>query len=204
MKKEEIKYILIDFGGTFFTYGSQIAISKFAKILGISEKKIKLVLKQNPGSLSLAYRIGKVNGKTFWNYIKKELMIDSKMAEKLEYVWHSSFKPNKGMKDIVKKLRKKYKVFVISGNISERVKYLNKKYLLKNLFDGFFFSFDCGVTKPDPEFLKIALKKLKANPRQCLLIDDSKKFNKVAKKLGMNGIVFQNADQLKSDLNKFI
>jgi putative hydrolase of the HAD superfamily len=124
------------------------------------------------------------------------------MAKKLEYIWHSSFKPNKGMITLVKQLRKKYKVFVLSGNTPERVKYLNKKYSLNKLFDGYFYSFDCGVTKPNPKFLKIVLKKLKASPQQCLLIDDSNKFNEVAKKLGLQAIRFKDANQLIQDLNR--
>jgi len=138
MKKGGIKYILIDFGGTFFTHGTPIAMNKFADILGISERKAGSVLRGSPGNLALAYRLGKVNAKTFWDGAKKELGIDSRMAKRLEYIWHSSFEPNKGMVALVKRLRKKSKVFVISGNTPDRVKYLNKKYSLNKLFDGFF------------------------------------------------------------------
>ncbi len=202
MTEKKIKYILIDFGGTFFTHGTSIAIGEFSDILGISITKATSVLRSDASPLAVAYRLGKINGKTFWDETKRKLRIDSKTAKRLEDVWHSCFRPNKGMKNLVKRLGEKYQVFVISGNTPDRIKYLKKKYSLDKLFHGFFFSFDCGVTKPNPQFLKIVLKKLKAEPQQCLLIDDSKEFNGVAKRLGIKGIVFKNAAQLTRDLRR--
>lgn len=197
-----IKYILIDFGGTFFTHGTPIAMSRISKILKLPEENLRSILRESQGNDALAYRLGKIRARDFWKNAQRKLRIDEKTAKRFEYIWHSSFKPNKGMTSLVKRLKKMHKIFVISGNTPDRVKYLNKKYHVNKLFDGFFFSFDLGVTKPSPKFLKIALERLKAKPKECLLIDDSKEFNAVAKKLGINCIVFKNAAQLTKDLNK--
>jgi putative hydrolase of the HAD superfamily len=202
MKKQKIKYVLIDFGGTFFTHGTSIALDRFEKTLKISKNKTKPIFHLAPGSMRKAYSLGTISAKNFWDEIKIEIRINQATVKKMENIWHSSFVPNKGMIGLVKKLKKKYKIFVISGNIPERIKFLKRKYPLNELFDGFFFSFNFGVTKPNPDFFQIAIKKLKIKPQKCLVIDDSKEFIGEVKKLGGNGIIYKNTKQTLKELRR--
>ncbi len=196
--KNNIKIIIIDFGGTFFTAGTGIAIKEAANKLGLPEKKIELILRdKGEGAL---YRLGKINAKTFWEKAKKRIDINSRQAKEIELIWHSSYKPNKGMPALVKKLKKKYKIVVVSGNAPERVRYLKKKYSLNKLFHDYFFSFEYGVTKPSPKLFEIALNKLRVKPEECLIIDDSRKTINKAKKLGCEMILFKNVAQTSKDL----
>lgn len=198
--KNNIKVIIIDFGGTFFTTGTGIAIDKVAKKLQLPRRNIELILRDK--GFGALYRLGKIDAKTFWDRAKKNLNINSERAKEIELIWHSSYKPNRGMRVLVKKLRKKYKVVVVSGNAPERVKYLKSKYSLDKLFDDYFFSFEYGVTKPNPKLFKIALDKLNIEPEECLIIDDSKKTIDKAKKLGCKMVLFKNAEQTTKDLIK--
>ncbi|MFH1582684.1 MAG: HAD-IA family hydrolase [bacterium] len=198
--KNNIKVIILDFGGTFFTAGTGIAIDKAANKLGLPKSKIELILRdKGDGAL---YRLGKIDAKTFWDRAKKKFDINSRQAKEIELIWHSSYKPNKGMMALVRKLKKKYKIVVVSGNAPERVRYLKKKYSLDKLFDNYFFSFQYGVTKPSPKLFEISLARLKVKPEECLIIDDSKKTMGRAKKLDCKMLLFKNAAQTTRDLTK--
>jgi len=127
------------------------------------------------------------------------------MVSKLQEIWNSSYKPIKGVKEIVAKLRKNYKVIAFSGTTKERTEYQNKKYGLLKDFDDFVLSFEVGFTKREIEFYKILLKrlgKMKCKPEECILIDDTKMVLGIAKSFGLKTILFKNPKQLKSDLWK--
>lgn len=198
--KTNIKAIIIDFGGTFFTAGTEIAIDRVAKKLRLPRRNIELILRgKRFGAL---YKLGKIDAKTFWDRAKKTLNIDSEKAKEIESIWYSSYKINKGMRPLIKKLQKRYKIVAVSGNNPEKVEYLKKKYSLNKLFDGYFFSFEYGVNKPNPKLFKIAMNKLKVKPKDCLIIDDSRKTIGNAKKLGCKTILFKNIVQTTKDLTK--
>ncbi len=190
----------MDFAGTFFTDGTGITIDNLVKILRLPRKKIEFILR-NKGYARL-YRIGRIDGKTFWKIVRKKLNISEKEAKEIELMWHRAYKPNKGMEALAKKLIKKYKVVAVSGNTKERVRYLKKKYHLDKFFNDYFFSFDYGTTKPESRLVKIAIKKLKVKPGECLLIDDLKNFSAKVKKMGCKTILFKNAVQTERELKK--
>lgn len=198
--KTNIKVIIIDFGGTFFTAGTEIAIDRVAKKLRLPRRNIELIFRGK--GFGALYKLGKIDAKTFWDRAKKNLNIDSEKAKEIESIWYSSYKPNKGVRALVRKLQKKYKIIAVSGNILEKAEYLKKKYSLNKLFDGYFFSFEYGVTKPSPKLFKIAMNKLKVKPKNCLIIDDSKKTIENAKKLGYKTVLFKNVVQTTKDLIK--
>ncbi|MBU3896562.1 MAG: HAD-IA family hydrolase [Nanoarchaeota archaeon] len=64
-----------------------------------------------------------------------------------------------------------------------------------------FYSFRFGATKAEG-LLKQVLINLKAEPAECLLIDDSEKNIEVAIKTGINGIVFKTNKALFNELQK--
>jgi FMN phosphatase YigB (HAD superfamily) len=197
-----INVIIFDLGGVYFTDGTSIAIEKASKLL--TRKKATYIFK---GRDALLYRRGTINRKEFWKRIGKYLNTDEKTCDKLEEIWHSSYELNKGMKQLVRRLRKKYKVIVFSGITKEKTEYLDKKYKFKREFDMPFFSFKYGFEKTDAKncvvmLKKIMLKKLKIKPEKYVLIDDKEKFIEQSKRSGINAILFRNITQLKRDLIK--
>jgi len=106
------------------------------------------------------------------------------------------------MKELVSELRKNYKVIAFSGNIRERVEYLNEKYNLYEDFDDFVLSFNVGYSKENIGFYKILLEKIKYKPEECIFVDDWRENLDIAKGLGMKTILFYTPEQLKFDLRK--
>ena len=194
-----IKTIVFDLGGVFFTSGTQIALKKTYKFVDVSKKKVNEVFR---GSKRKLHGKGKITREEFWKEAQKKLKINKNQALRLEEIWHSSYKPNKGMEGIVKKLRKNYRVIVFSGNIRERVEYLDKKYGLYDRFDELLLSCEEGTNKREIKFYKILLKRIRCKPKECVCIDDSERVLALEKSLGMKTILFKNAKQLKSDLKK--
>jgi len=201
-----IKTIIFDLGGVYFTKGTDIAYKKLIKAFpDISPKKISGIIH---GGIGEKYRLGKITKKDFWSQAKKNVGFNFDVKRFAE-IWHSSYKLNKDVEMIVKKLRKHYKMVVLSGNTRERVKFLENKYGFKKYFDIIVLSYNVGankykgsITNVDSKIYEHLFRRLKQKGEGCVLIDDNKIFLEPAKKLGMKTIHFKNAKQLKKELKK--
>ncbi len=198
-----IKTIVFDLGGVYFCSGTKVIFRHLNKLKFLPEDRKRKIDYIFTGKEKALYGMGKLTRRQFWKAIAKKLQLSKNQLLRLEKIWHSSYKPNRGMRTLVRRLRKNYRVIVFSGNIKERVEYLHKKYGLLNEFDDFVFSFDFGTNKKEKKFYKILLKKIKCKPEECVCVDNSSQVLEMEKSLGMHTILFKNAKQLKTDLRKF-
>lgn len=194
-----IKAVVFDLGGVYFTNGTVIATNKLENLLDVDKDTIFKVLSKEEGFL---YRLGKITEEEFWDRAVKRLKITPDYVPKIKEIWHSSYKPNEGMKELVREVRRRYKVVAFSGNIPERVAYLNEKYGLDEEFDDYIFSFDIGLGKLDTDAYKTVIKRVGLKPEEFVFIDDHPEFLEIAEKFGIKTILFKDAEQLKKDLIK--
>ena len=108
-----VKVIIIDLGGVYFEKGTDIALRKIRKIVKVSNKRIDEIFKGYPKGEGILYRKGKLKKREFWKRAIKKLKIDRNLVPKIQEIWHSSYKPVKGMKALLSKLRKNYTVVPI-------------------------------------------------------------------------------------------
>jgi FMN phosphatase YigB (HAD superfamily) len=80
-------------------------------------------------------------------------------------------------------------------------------YFYENGYDRYFdvkiFSCVEKTVKPEGKIYLIALEKLKVKPQEAVFIDDKPKYVEGAKKVGINGILFKTAEQLRKELAAF-
>jgi len=196
-----IKVILMDLGGVYFTNGKKEAIKKASKKFSLSPKKMNDAISQKSYYGGL-WRKGRISEKEFAKGASKKLKITTETMQDIIKIWHNSYKPHKGMRKIVRKLRENYKVVILSGNTKERVKYVDRKFKFEEEFDRVLYSFTLKLNKPKPSVFKAAVKKLRVKPENCLVVDDNKQFISAVRKLNANAILFSNPKQLIRDLKK--
>ena len=127
--------------------------------------------------------------------------IEANIEEKL--IHYYKYRPfNQEIIKLIKQLKdKNYKVYILSDNNIDTKEYLMKLPFWRNV-DGFVFSCDYKILKPDPEIYKILFKKYNLNPEECFFIDDKKQNIEAGKILGMKGFVFKDKDNGLNDLLK--
>ncbi len=200
MKTHNKPVIMIDFGGVYFSEGSKIGLEKIAKKFNLSHETVHKALK---GDHRKKYFSGKITSDEYWKIVSKRIDLSRKQLKEAEHIWHSSYTPRKDMVRLVRKLRHKYRVSVLSANIPERVKYLENKYKMLKHFHEHNFSFDYGLTKDDgAKFFMAAAKKMNVNPKDCILVDDKKEFLDAVKKKGAKAVLFKDAKQLEAELRR--
>lgn len=122
--------------------------------------------------------------------------------EELEKEWIGNYELIPGTKEILDKLRKKYKVMYLSDNVKERVERLDERFGFISWFDGGIFSHEVGVRKPNPKIYEYALQKGEAKPEETIFIDDKPKMLEPAIEMGMIGLVFESSKKLEMELKR--
>jgi 2-haloacid dehalogenase len=107
-----------------------------------------------------------------------------------------------GMRDLVKNLKRKYKVVLLSNQNSEAHAVFEKKFGLPELFDGQIVSGRVGVKKPDQKIFQVLQQSFNTRPQKITFIDDDASNVEAAKKAGIRGIKFVSLKQLVNDFKE--
>lgn len=102
--------------------------------------------------------------------------------------------------EVIKKLKKTYKIVLFSNNISSIVKRMLKENNLLNLFDEIIISSDHGLVKPDKAYYQKMLTILNVNPSEVIFTDDQQESVDAGNELGIQSFLFTNAKDLEKDL----
>ena len=122
--------------------------------------------------------------------------------EQLKAIIRSNLnKPVQGTIEIVKELKGKYQLILLSDHAREWMKYIEEKNKDLKLFDQKIFSYDIGTTKSEVQTFRTVIEQTGIVADETLFIDDYEKNVKNAEAVGIHGIVFENAEQLRKILS---
>ncbi len=191
--------LVFDLSGVFFNNGLKVAVKKISAEFKLNPETIEFVLN---GSFAQEYRTGSIGTEDFWKKAKDFLKVDD--IEKLRQIFFESYHPHEESVRLLKNLKSKnIKTAFLSNSPQDRAEFLNRKYDFISLFDFGLFSFEAHAWKPDVEIYQKFLKKFDLDPNELIYIDDRERDIKPAIEIGMKTILFQNIDQLNTDLKKF-
>jgi len=113
--------------------------------------------------------------------------------------------PIKETVELFARLRKKndLKFYALTNWSHETFPVALKRFDFLQWFDGIVVSGEEKTRKPFADFYQILLKRYNIDPSSSILIDDNLRNIKGAEAVGINGIHFINAQQLKDDLAKW-
>lgn len=98
------------------------------------------------------------------------------LLDKLVGMWNKNkllAKPYPDTIPALEKLKKKYKIILISNTDCFSVDSVMEKYDMKKLFDAIVLSYDVGMLKTNPEMFEKALKKVKVKKGDAIMVGDS-------------------------------
>ena len=96
--------------------------------------------------------------------------------------------------------RQDFRLFALTDNVHEIVRYLREKYTFWDLFEHATVSAEIGALKPSPEIFKHMLSTNDLIPGQTVFFDDVPKNVEGAKAVGIEAFVFTDAQQAIADL----
>lgn len=187
-----IKILVFDLGGVLFADGTAILESKSLP----GEMTYKNILRSKECKM---LRKGMITYSDFILWLST--VLPSEISPKsFVYEWFNSYTLDESLFNLIKQLRKRYYLVAFSGNIYERIEFLDKKYKFRELFDQEIYSYKYKINKDDPEFYKKLLEIVPCNPSECLFVDDHFTFLEKAATFGIKTFQYSGYDSF----NKYI
>ena len=183
---------IFDMGGVLCCHFNDIPV--ISNYLGITEENFFLYAGEN-------FRVlmdGKINSNEFW--VRFSLRYGKKVKEEL---FGKFFNPGiiQETKDIIEQLKSNSRVVCGTNTIDSHYYYLLNQGSYE-IFDEVYTSTLMGISKPDPDFYWYILNKEGIKPENAVFVDDTEENIISAQKIGINSILFTDADSLKQQIKK--
>jgi len=203
MNQSPIEVVLFDLGNVILPFTHyQIAekLSQFSQRKEFQDpQRIFFYLFDFEKGAVNGYEVGKISSIQFFKSLKKYLHL-SLSFKKFIPIWNDIFTEDQGVSEIIRSLKGKKKLGLISNTNLLHFDYILSKFPVIRIFDKWILSHEVGFKKPDVHIFQKAMEWASVEPGKILLIDDMKKHVEVAVSLGMQGIHFISAQQLREEL----
>jgi|GEM_PF-930912 len=171
MKANKIKTVFFDWGHTFTGSGfadAENEVEKLLKPYDLSWNDFYYHYK----NLYILRSSGRITSDLeMESQIRKIIGKDIPLIKIIDVIINSHIIPQENI-EIVKELKKEYKVGLLSNNVKEWVEKVLDNYKIRSLFDEIIVSSEVGARKPDARIYLAALKKFSAKPEETLFIAD--------------------------------
>jgi FMN phosphatase YigB (HAD superfamily) len=183
----QIKVILLDFGGVISPEGFRLGVLHLSKIYAKDYDEMHEIVAVKASRKS-GYLEGKSSEKEFWKVVAKELNVNENLM-RCRNLMLDNFITRKEIIDTVIELKDKFKWGIFSDQ-TNWIYEVDKKYNFLQYFDYKFISYDLGYTKYDDKFYKIPFKEIKIPAKNILIVDDKQGVLDRAKEFGYNTFRF--------------
>ncbi len=106
-----------------------------------------------------------------------------------------------GMKELLTEVLQKYNVYGLTNWSMETFPEAREHFSILQMIDRYVVSGAEGLVKPDPRLFQVLIDRYNLNVEECIFIDDNPTNVEVACRMGMQGIVFTNAENLRKQLS---
>ena len=145
------------------------------------------------------FDVGKVSPQEFFQSVKESLDLSISFDE-FTPIWNDIFLEDQEVSKIILSLKERVRLGLLSNTDPLHFHYILSKFPIMMAFDKWILSYEVGFKKPAIEIFQKAIEWASVEPQKILFIDDMKKHVDVAVSLGMQGIHFISAHQLKEEL----
>lgn len=130
---------------------------------------------------------------------------DDELYEKLKYVLsyenlNVSYPIIKENFLYIKTLKDNYDMYLLTNITEDSYNYINSVIDIDSIFKGGIYSYQDGISKPDPEIYNLLLNRYNLKKEECIFFDDKEKNVDAANKLGIKSVVFKSLDDLKNNI----
>lgn len=196
----ELKAIIFDLGNVLIHFDARRSAERFAREAQVPVEKVWRHFFTS--RVEKAYTRGEITTREFFQHAKLAFHSSINFAD-FSKLWNDIFWENRGIRPILKKLSRRYSLYLISNTNALHFNHVRRRF--PQIFRHFrraFPSHFMGHRKPDPKIFWKVLRAIRLQPEEAVFIDDTANFVEAAKKVGMKGIRFRSNAQLKRELRK--
>jgi FMN phosphatase YigB (HAD superfamily) len=189
MIKKKYDAIFCDLGNVLIDFDHKLAVRKILSYTSKKENDIYQLFFDS--GITKLYEEGEIDSGEFFQMVKDSLGLD--IGPKVFFpIWNDIFFEtglNKNIHNLLKKLKGKYKLIMMSNINKSHFEFLKTKMQVFKVFDKLILSYEVGFRKPAFEIYKAGLKAVGSECPRVFYIDDRKDLIEAAMKFGIKGIV---------------
>ena len=148
------------------------------------------------------FSLGNTSNKEFYKNSLKKTKAKNLPQKRFERIYAGIFTNNISYQKLLRKLKRNYKLILLSNTNTIHFNYKLKRLPVLNLFDSFVLSYRISSVKPSLKIYKAALKESGFKAKECVYIDDIKAYADAAKKIGVHGLHYTTTAKLKKDIRR--
>ena len=115
--------------------------------------------------------------------------------EQVEKTYLDTQNLNPGFPEFIRSVYGRYRLALLSNDVSRWSRYLRDKFDLDRYFDSVYVSGDLGFCKPDPRMFRMTMEKLGVQPGDCLYVDDRQGNLRAAAALGICPVMLNSRNE---------
>ncbi len=188
---------LFDLGNVLVKFDHAVIAEKLSRL---SRKPIFPIVSQFIRSgLGELFDEGKISSHEFVDRAIKSLSLPITLQE-FQTVWNEMFTENPGMEDLLKQIKSRYPVFVISDTNALHFEFVKEHFSILQWVDQFILSYEVGVRKPHPKIFEEALRRSGTTAEKAFFVDDRKEIIEAASKMGFHAFQFKDTVSFRKEL----
>jgi len=204
MKNSPIEVILYDLGNVILPFNHfQIAekLSRFSQEKEFQDPSnlFAFLFDFEKGAVN-GYEVGKMSSPEFFQSLRESVQLSLSFEEFIP-IWNEIFTENREVSQIILSQKGRWKLGLLSNTNPLHFDYILSTFSIIRVFDRWILSHEAGFKKPAVEIFQKAMEWASVEPQRILFIDDMRKHVEVAASLGIHGIHFLSARQLRKELS---
>lgn len=201
MPPRKIKAIIFDIGRVLVRVDLARAMQGLAQGISLSPQEIWTAIEKDPRWHD--WQEGRISPRDWHLHLAKRLG-GSLTFEQFTEAWNRALDPQPLQENaLFETLSKNFRIGLLSNTDSIHVAHLEATFDFFRYFPKSTRTYSCvvGASKPSPLIFREALKSLRAKAEESVFIDDVEAYVDAARRLGMQGIRYQDSTQLANDLH---
>jgi putative hydrolase of the HAD superfamily len=188
--------VIFDLGNVILPFDPYRPGRVLGERAGISAREALVIIYKN--NLERRFEQGLLDGDQFTAGVAAALGIDLE-PNGFHDLWCDMFDEDEAVSEIVRQLKPHHRLVLLSNINPWHWEYVHEKWAVLSEFDAVVLSYEVGVLKPHPAIYGAALEKA-GSPERAIFIDDMEINAAGAQVLGITGVHFQSASQLREEL----
>ena len=198
MAARKVRAVIFDIGRVLIRIDVARAMKGMASGLSLSAEELWSAIEKDPRWKD--WQEGRISARD-WHLHMQRRFGGSATFEDFTEKWNLVLDPEPiHGKELFEKLSKKYRLALLSNTDPIHVAYMEPRYDFFPYFSARVYSCVIGASKPSPIIYREALRACRARAEEAVYIDDIEGYVDAARRLGMMGVHFQSAEQLRADL----
>ena len=196
-----IRNIVFDIGNVLVRWDPVLIIER---TFGKERTNEKLVRSIFPGNdIWIPLNLGRITAAEAMLSYRETLGFSE---DETELLWHNVLDSQSLISETVEMMENLsnagFRIFALSDNVHEIVRYLKSHYEFWDLFDGAVISAEVGMLKPEEPIFRHLLSRFDLKADETVFMDDVPKNVSGAKALGIRAFQFTTADAAKEKLTQ--